>query len=369
MNDVQKSKEAVIQQNNEKLDELIEEFEKDKEKIQEELSTDEEIDKLIQDSISEEDLNNFNIPDLTEEDKTKLTEDQITLYNIGKQLAAEKEDDPNTKIEFNVDNYTKYLEQDTIDLLHSDNTQQKESGIEIAKKELIYKAYNIYMDMEQERFNEEVSKVSQKTYPDQISKHYFDANNKMYGYNEDTEEVSEYILMPEDEGKLLTSDKKIETRMTYKDTLFLTRLIDLIDHFDNIHQLVKNCTNEVRYKRALENINTFIRYRLEPGKEKNNITCADHIPEYIERMIISQKNKYTPYKDILGKAFIYMLYKLSMTMSIADYNDIFFIYTLNNNLYMLNYGGLQNASGARLQLFKSLYTCIDKLYQKLSNAE
>ena len=82
MNDVQKSKEAVIQQNNEKLDELIEEFEKDKEKIQEELSTDEEIDKLIQDSISEEDLNNFNIPDLTEEDKTKLTEDQITLYQI-----------------------------------------------------------------------------------------------------------------------------------------------------------------------------------------------------------------------------------------------------------------------------------------------
>lgn len=79
MNDVQKSKEAIIQQNNEKLDELIEEFEKDKEKIQEELSTDEEIDKLIQDSISEEDLNNFNIPDLTEEDKTKLTEDQITL--------------------------------------------------------------------------------------------------------------------------------------------------------------------------------------------------------------------------------------------------------------------------------------------------
>ena len=64
-----------------------------------------------------------------------------------------------------------------------------------------------------------------------------------------------------------------------------------------------------------------------------------------------------------------MLYKLSMTMSIADYNDIFFIYTLNNNLYMLNYGGLQNASGARLQLFKSLYTCIDKLYQKLSNAK
>ena len=56
MNDVQKSKEAVIQQNNEKLDELIEEFEKDKEKIQEELSTDEEIDKLIQDSISEEDI-------------------------------------------------------------------------------------------------------------------------------------------------------------------------------------------------------------------------------------------------------------------------------------------------------------------------
>lgn len=110
MNDVQKSKEAVIQQNNEKLDELIEEFEKDKEKIQEELSTDEEIDKLIQDSISEEDLNNFNIPDLTEEDKTKLTEDQITLYNIGKQLAAEKEDDPNTKIEFNVNNYTKYLD-------------------------------------------------------------------------------------------------------------------------------------------------------------------------------------------------------------------------------------------------------------------
>ena len=33
MNDVQKSKEAIIQQNNEKLDELIEEFEKDKEKI------------------------------------------------------------------------------------------------------------------------------------------------------------------------------------------------------------------------------------------------------------------------------------------------------------------------------------------------
>lgn len=32
MNDVQKSKEAIIQQNNEKLDELIEEFEKDKEK-------------------------------------------------------------------------------------------------------------------------------------------------------------------------------------------------------------------------------------------------------------------------------------------------------------------------------------------------
>lgn len=55
-------------------------------------------------------------------------------------------------------------------------------------------------------------------------------------------------------------------------------------------------------------------------------------------MIISQKDKYAPYKDILGKAFIYMLYKLSMAMSIADYNDIFFIYTLNNNLYMLNYG-------------------------------
>lgn len=122
--------------------------------------------------------------------------------------------------------------------------------------------------MEQDRFNEEVSKVSQKTYPDQIANHYFDANNKMYGYNEDTEEVSEYILMPEDEGKILTSDKKIETRMTYKDTLFLTRLIDLIDHFDNIHQLIKNCTNEVRYKRALENINTFIRYRLNPVKKR-----------------------------------------------------------------------------------------------------
>jgi hypothetical protein len=368
MDEATKLKQSISQQNAERMEELIKDFESEKEKIEEGLSTDEEIDKLVEESISKEDMENFNIPDLTEEDRAKLTEDQIKIYNIGKQLAAEKEDDPTTKVNININDYIQYLEQDTLDFIHSDNIQRKEAGIEIAKKELIYKAYDLFMDMEQERFNEEVANVSQKTYPQQISKHYFDANNKMYGYNEDTEEVSEYIIMPEDEGKPLTSDKKIETRMTYKDTLFLTKLIKVIDEFDNIHQLNKTCNNEVRYKRALENINTFIRYRLEPGKPKNNISCADYIPDYINHMIVDHKPEYQPYKQILGKAFIFMIYKMTMQMSISDYNDIFYIYMMNNNLYMLNYGGLKEISGARLQLFKSLYACIDKIYQKLQNA-
>lgn len=332
--------------------------------------TEEELNDFINKSISDEDINTFNLPELSEEDASRLSKEEIIIYNAGRQLSLESRDhskESNTDIY----QYKEFISDEIVNDMNSDNMELKKQSEELAKAELIYKAYSLYMSLEEQKFTEESEAISKKTYPSQISKHYFDGNNKLYGYNEDTGEIEPYEPSPDAaDQKIVPHHGQENIRKAYKDTIELTRLIDIVSDANlNLNQLKKFTTNDIRYKRTLDTVNTYIRYRLERGKEKNTTSCADEIPTYIKRLIINShsvyKNESEEIKTILSRSLIYALSVLCKKTTIDNYESIFYAYNVNMNLYILNYNGTIDLEGARKTLFNSLYKFIDIVYKRI----
>lgn len=323
------------------------------------------IEDLIKQSLNSNEDNDFELPELENNESAKfLSNDEKELYNIGRTLFL----DTNRTIDVSSYVPEKYMEEDTkehLKLFKTTNKKKYEETVEILREETIFKAYSLYIQMEQSKYNDQIKDIVQRTYPEELAKGYFDRNNKMYGFNEDTMEISEANVI----GKPSTNEL-MDTRILYKKSLTLEDLIDIAKDEKFISKLCKNC-KDVRYKRFVNRCNTVLGYYMEDKTNRSDMNTVDKVPNYVNRLVTRNNKQIKEFNeksgnDILNKSFVIALSILTDKMDLKSL-DLFYPTMIVNNLFTLNMNGTKDISGSRKILFDSLKKFVVTVYEGLKN--
>lgn len=293
-----------------------------------------EIDALIKKSLTEKDIENFTIPELTDEQLKEIesTEDDIKIYKIARELEYDKED------KLDVENYIDkdFLNKILTEELNIFDIKDKKERNKAIKSYILFRAYSIYMMYENMEFANKVKDVSAGVDTDEILKTWFNHNNDLFGVTEDLEFLEEKEKNEYSVG-----------REAYKRALTMESLINQVKKI-SLNKLIKECSDK-RYKRHVSRVNMLIRHHLKQDfvdKESKTTNC-DNIPLYTSLIIgLLAKNKPED-KDVFewiikndkdhrfSRSIVVLLSLASNTMDLST-GDVVEPYFINMNLYMIS---------------------------------
>lgn len=293
-----------------------------------------EIDKLIKKTLTEKDIDDFTIPELSDKQlkEAEATEDDIKLYKIARALEYDKEDKLDVENYIDKDFLAKIL---TEELNISDIKDKKERNKAI-KSYILFRAYSIYMMYENMEFANKVKDISTDVDTDEILRTWFKHNNDLFGITEDLEFLEEKEKNEYSVG-----------REAYKRALTMETIIEQAKKI-TLNKLIKECSDK-RYKRHVSRVNMLIRHHLKQDfvdKESKTTNC-DNIPLYTSLIIgLLAKNKPED-KDIFewiikhdkdhrfSRSIVVLLSLASNTMDLST-SDVVEPYFINMNLYMIS---------------------------------
>lgn len=318
--------------NNESIKDIIETGNKEIEDVK--IQYADEIDKLIKESLTEKDIEEFTVSELTDEQfkLIEATEDDIKLYKIARALEYDKENKLDVENYIDKDFLHKIL---TSELNIFDITDKNERNKAI-KSYILFRAYSLYMMFENAEFANKVKEISTGVDTDEILRTWFKHNNDLFGITEDLEfleekEKNEYSI----------------GREAYKRALTMETLINQVTN-TSLTKIIKECSDK-RYKRHVSRVNTIIRHHLKQDfvdKESKTTNC-DNIPLYVSLIIgLLAKNKpedkeifewiITNDKDHrFSRAIVVLMSLASNTMDLSS-GDVVEPYFINMNLYMIS---------------------------------
>lgn len=294
-----------------------------------------EVDELIKKTLTEKDIENFTIPELTDEQlkSVEATEDDIKLYKIARALDNDKED------KLDVENYIdkEFLDKILTSDLNISDIKIKTERNKAIKSYFLFRAYGLYMMYENNEFANKVKDISTNVDTNEILKTWFNNNNDLFGVTEDLE-----FLKEEKEGEYSAG------REAYKRALTMESIIEKAKNI-TLKKLIKECSDK-RYKRHVDRFNMVIRHHLRQkfvDKESMTTNC-DNIPLYTSLIIGLLIRMYPEDKETFSKIIkldnkdkrfsrsIVVLASLasnSIDLSTADVVEMYFI---NMNLYMIS---------------------------------
>lgn len=293
-----------------------------------------EIDELIKKTLTEKDIENFTIPELTDEQLKEIesTEDDIKIYKIARELEYDKED------KLDVENYIDkdFLNKILTEELNIFDIKDKKERNKAIKSYILFRAYSIYMMYENMEFANKVKDISANVDTDEILKTWFNHNNDLFGVTEDLEFLEEKEKNEYSVG-----------REAYKRALTMESLISQVKKI-SLNKLIKECSDK-RYKRHVSRVNMLIRHHLKQDfvdKESKTTNC-DNIPLYTSLIIgLLAKNKPED-KDVFewiikndkdhrfSRSIVVLLSLASNTMDLST-GDVVEPYFINMNLYMIS---------------------------------
>lgn len=309
---------------------------------------------------------NFDIPDLKDIPNIDnyLKPDEKVLYTIGREISLDKD----KKIDLLSFIPEKFIEEETLKNLKDNPTDSEEykNALEFLREETIFKAYTLYIGIEQQRYNDSIVDILQRSYPEEIAKAYFDKNNKLYGFNEDTQEVNYYKNEDNKPKNELLFSQLDDVRDIYKLSLTLENFIKIAkdEKFEN--KLMKNC-KAVRYKRCKDRCNTMVTY-YKKQTSKSEMNSVDSIPTFINRLItdnnsfLKEFNKKTKL-NVLNKSLIVAMYTLFNDIDVKSTRMLEPMLVINH-IFMLNMNGTKDLSGSRKILFNALKEFILIVYKE-----
>lgn len=293
-----------------------------------------EIDALIKKSLTEKDIENFTIPELTDEQLKEIesTEDDIKIYKIARELEYDKED------KLDVENYIDkdFLNKILTEELNIFDIKDKKERNKAIKSYILFRAYSTYMMYENMEFANKVKDVSAGVDTNEILRTWFKHNNDLFGVTEDLEFLEEKEKNEYSVG-----------REAYKRALTMESLINQVKKI-SLNKLIKECSDK-RYKRHVSRVNMLIRHHLKQDfvdKESKTTNC-DNIPLYTSLIIgLLAKNKPED-KDVFewiinndkdhrfSRSIVVLLSLVSNTMDLST-GDVVEPYFINMNLYMIS---------------------------------
>lgn len=298
-----------------------------------------EIDKLIKKTLTEKDIEDFTIPELSDEQlkEAEATEDDIKLYKIARALEYDKEDKLDVENYIDKDFLSKIL---TEELNISDIKDKKERNKAI-KSYILFRAYSIYMMHENMEFANKVKDISTDVDTDEILRTWFKHNNDLFGITEDLEFLEEKEKNEYSVG-----------REAYKRALTMESIIEQAKKI-SLNKLIKECSDK-RYKRHVSRVNMLIRHHLKQDfvdKESKTTNC-DNIPLYTSLIIgllaknkLAKNNPEDKYmferlikldKDRKYSRSIVVLMSLASNTMDLTTGDVIEPYFINMNLYMIS---------------------------------
>lgn len=293
-----------------------------------------EIDELIKKTLTKEDIDNFTVPELTDEQLKSIeaTEDDIKLYKIARILEHDKEN------KLDVENY---IDKDLLNTiitneLNIKDIPNKEERNKAIKSYFLFKAYGLYMMFENAEFANKVKDISTNVDTDEILKTWFKHNNDLFGITEDLE-----FLEEKEKNEFSIG------REAYKRALTMETIIDQAKK-TTLKKLIKECSDK-RYKRHVDRFNMLIRHHLRQqfvDKESKTTNC-DNLPLYTSLIIgLLYKNKPEDKETIeeiikndkdhkFSRSIVVLMSLASNTMDLST-GDVVEPYFINMNLYMIS---------------------------------
>ena len=294
-----------------------------------------EIDELIKKSLTEKDIEEFTVPELTDEQlkSVEATEDEIKLYKIARVLEHDKDN------KLDVENYIDkdFLDKILTSELNIKDIKSKEERNKAIKSYFLFRAYSLYMMFENNEFANKVKEISTDVDTNEILKTWFTHNNDLFGITDDLE--------------LLDEKEKNEYsigREAYKKALTMESIIKQAKNI-TLKKLIKECSDN-RYKRHVDRFNMMIRHHLKQkfvDKESKTTNC-DNIPLYTSliiglliRMKPEDKNTFAKIIELdnkdkrFSRSIVVLMSLASNTMDLST-GDVVEPYFINMNLYMIS---------------------------------
>lgn len=296
-----------------------------------------ELNELVKNSLTEKDYENFTAPELSDDDfkKIEATEDEIKLYKTARILENDKED------KLDVENYVSKEVLDIIfkelDITTVKNT--KDDRNKAIKAFILFKAYEMYIELENNNFNEKLKEINMGVDVDEILKAWFKSNNDLFGITEDLEFLEE------------AEDNKFSIgRDAYKRTLTLEDLIEKAKSI-TLKKLIKECSDK-RYKRHIDRFNLLIRHHLRydhssVDKDSKTTNC-ESVPLYTS-LIVGMLIKLYPedketFEQIIkldnkdkrfSRSIVVLTSLVTNTLDLSS-GDVVEPYFINMHLYMIS---------------------------------
>lgn len=354
------TEEPVITEDTKKEEKELTPRERFLEKIKS-LKTDDvnDIVKIVEDSITDKDIEDFEIPlieNIKPEELKYLDESNRTEYTIGAILSNDTEDklDPIETVKEVAD--ISAIPKDLIDRLnqYKDNEEETKTSKALIKAYFIQNAYANYMNMLQNEYNDKMLNANKMIDPLETTNNYFNDFNKIYGYNPETGEVSKPEIK---EGEEDSSYNDMEIREYYKESITLSKLIEIANDKTFNRRLFKKLRKDVRYKRLVDRCNSILTYYIY-NKNDVHITKVNELPSIIDRMIVSRNKDLREFNkmtgcNLLNKAIVAALEETTKSININS-KEMYRLAFIVTNIKMLNMSGTKDLTGSREQLFKAL---------------
>ena len=304
---------------------------------------------------------NFEFEDLTEEEYKQLDEDQTKIFKTGRALYLDNENKLNMEWlieQVLTETEKKEYYEDLNGLTEPEKEKLNNSLFEQLKNTAILKAMDIYMKFYRDRFSKQVNDVMQRTYPEEILKHYFDMNNKEFGYDEDNNK----IIHDEEE-----SEYDYKRKEAYKESINLTKLLEYSKNRLFLNRLLKQCSNK-RYFRHLDDFNYYIgRHVHRDNNNMNKTNTADNLPDIIEKLTFKRFN-FDIYKlnegnnYAISRAIVYFIADILKTTPIRD-PGVYSVYFYNMNCVALSeLENHEHLTGAAKRFYENLVEFISNIY-------
>lgn len=315
--------------------------------------------KIVEESITDKDIEDFEVPlieNIKPEEIKYLDESNRTEYTIGAILSNDTENklDPIETVKEIAD--ISVIPKELIDRLnqYKDNKEETKISKEIIRAYYVQNAYAIYMNILQNEYNDKMLNANKMIDPIETTNNYFDDFNKIYGYNPETGEVSKPDIK---EGEENSSYNDMEIREYYKESITLSKLIEIANDKTFNKRLPKKLKKDIRYKRLVDRCNSILTYYIY-NKNDVHITKVNELPGIIDRMIVSRNKELREFNEktgcnLLNKAIVAALEETTKAISINS-KEMYRLAFIVTNIKMLNMSGTKNLVGSREQLFKSL---------------
>lgn len=295
-----------------------------------------ELNELVKQSLTEKDYENFTVPELSDEDFKiiEAADDDIKLYKTARVLENDKEDKLDVE---------QYVSKEILDIVFKEldittvkNT--KEDRNKAIKAFILFKAYEMYIELENNKFSEKLKEITTDVNVDEILKAWFKTNNELFGITEDLEFLEE------------TEDNKFSVgRDAYKRTLTFEELIKKAESI-TLKKLIKECSDK-RYKRHVDRFNLLIRHHLkhvDTSDKDSKTTNCENVPLYTSLIVgllikLHPEDKET-FEQIIqldnkdkrfSRSLVVLTSLVSNTLDLST-GDVVEPYFINMHLYMIS---------------------------------